>query len=277
LLERKKIHTDQEILLFKVILLVILLAMNILMHLVYMLEAKVSGEFLNTISWKVDNFLTTFGLCFSAEANYFEVDILEKRASSISLSVGIVGRRFSLESLPGRVNESLAFSPGDGLMYRGRPVGSAFGPRAEVGDKIGCGIKFTSPSPQGKNQGLLSSSFQAFFTHNGKEVGVVPVYVPPGGFFPALSLSNPGDEISLRSGMRYIPEEDIMMLVDSGEDDWLNLHDIRLNGPILEYVGRGKSHVDVGLAQAKHPICTRHHYFEIEVNTIKNQSLDKQD
>ena len=51
----------------------------------------------------------------------------------------------------------------------------------------------------------------------------------------------------------------------SAEDDWLRLHDIRLNGPMLEYIGRGKSLVDVGLAQAKTPICTRNHYFEIEV------------
>ena len=59
---------------------------------------------------------------------------------------------------------------------------------------------------------------------------------------------------------------DIMMMVDSCEEDWLSLHDIRLSGnSMLEYVGRGKSVADVGLAQAKHPICTRHHYFEIEV------------
>jgi len=56
-----------------------------------------------------------------------------------------------------------------------------------------------------------------------------------------------------------------MMLVDGGEEDWLRLHDIRLNGQILEYTGRGKSLIDVGLAQAKNPITTRHHYFEIEI------------
>ena len=56
--------------------------------------------------------------------------------------------------------------------------------------------------------------------------------------------------------------------VYSAEDDWLRLHDVRLNGPILEYIGRGKSLVDVGLAQAKTAICTRNHYFEIEVCTI---------
>ena len=55
----------------------------------------------------------------------------------------------------------------------------------------------------------------------------------------------------------------------SAEDDWLRLHDIRLNGPILEYIGRGKSLVDVGLAQAKTPICTRNHYFEIEVYNLQ--------
>ena len=54
-----------------------------------------------------------------------------------------------------------------------------------------------------------------------------------------------------------------MMLVDGSEDEWLRLHDIRMNGQVLEYVGRGKSLIDVGLAQAKTPICTRNHYFEI--------------
>ena len=33
----------------------------------------------------------------------------------------------------------------------------------------------------------------------------------------------------------------------------------------LEYIGRGKSLIDVGLAQAKTPLCTRSHYFEIEI------------
>jgi hypothetical protein len=33
----------------------------------------------------------------------------------------------------------------------------------------------------------------------------------------------------------------------------------------VEYVGRGKSLIDVGLAQARTPLCTRSHYFEIEI------------
>ena len=45
----------------------------------------------------------------------------------------------------------------------------------------------------------------------------------------------------------------------------VRLHDVRLNGQILEYVGRGKSIIDVGLAQARAPLDTTNHYFEIEV------------
>ena len=84
---------------------------------------------------------------FSPESNYFEVEILDKGASShLTLSIGIVSRLFSLDNLPGRVNDSFAFCPGDGLLFRSREVGSPFGPRSEPGDKIGCGIKFLSSS-----------------------------------------------------------------------------------------------------------------------------------
>ena len=55
------------------------------------------------------------------------------------------------------------------------------------------------------------------------------------------------------------------MSVDCGEEEWRRLHDIRLNGQMLEYVGRGKSLIDVGLAQSKTALNTRSHYFEIEI------------
>jgi len=34
---------------------------------------------------------------------------------------------------------------------------------------------------------------------------------------------------------------------------------------LLEYVGRGKSIIDVGLAQARHPLTTRYHYCELQI------------
>ena len=76
---------------------------------------------------------------YSPESNYFEVEILDKGASHLTLSIGVVSQMFSMDNLPGRVNDSYAFCPGDGLLFRSRDVGSPFGPRAEPGDKIGCG------------------------------------------------------------------------------------------------------------------------------------------
>lgn len=34
---------------------------------------------------------------------------------------------------------------------------------------------------------------------------------------------------------------------------------------LLEYIGKGKSIIDVGLAQARQPLSTRSHYFEVEI------------
>ena len=81
---------------------------------------------------------------------------------------------------------------------------------------------------------------------------------------PILS-SDMALQVRVNMDLRWAPEEDIAMSVDCGEEEWSRLHDIRLNGQLLEYVGRGKSLIDVGLAQAKTPLCTRSHYFEIEI------------
>ena len=186
---------------------------------------------------------TCFLVHFSAETNYFELEIVDKGAAThLTLSIGMVSRQFSLENLPGRTNESYAFCPGDGLLFRGNEAGSPFGgPRADVGDKVGCGIKFTPVQSQGKNAFPIggAASGQLFFTHNSKEVGSTPVNIPPGGYFPAFSMTDCLSVVT-RCGLRYIQEEDIMMMVDNCDDDWLNLHDIRLNGPVLEYIGMYK-------------------------------------
>jgi len=104
-----------------------------------------------------------------------------------------------------------------------------------------------------------------FFTKNGKELGTQLIPCPPGGLFPAIGLQREPEEVVLSMDLRWAPEEDIAMSVDCGEEEWRRLHDIRLNGQMLEYVGRGKSLIDVGLAQAKTPLSTRTHYFEIEI------------
>ncbi|ROT82630.1 SPRY domain-containing protein 3 [Penaeus vannamei] len=92
------------------------------------------------------------------------------------------------------------------------------------------------------------------------------VRVPPGGLYPCVGLAAAGDAVRLSPQLLWPPDEDTHMSVDSMEEEWLRLHDIRLNGQqMLEYCGRGKSLVDVGLAQARTPLNTTSHYFEMEI------------
>jgi len=127
-------------------------------------------------------------------------------------------------------------------------------------DRVGCGIKFENIS------GINGSFVPVFFTKNGKEICSQFISFPPGGgLYPAFGLQKQPEEVRLIMDLHWSPEDDVAMSVDCGEEEWHRLHDIRLNGQLLEYVGRGKSLIDVGLAQAKTPLCTRSHYFEIEI------------
>lgn len=65
-----------------------------------------------------------------------------------------------------------------------------------------------------------------------------------GGLYPAIALSTPGEEVKLNLNVRWVPppsilnflsDDDSMMCVDSYEDDWLRLHDIRLSGSVNIY------------------------------------------
>jgi hypothetical protein len=193
---------------------------------------------------------------------YFEAEITAAEGGGGPV-IGLCSHRYPLDLLPGWTAESVGYHTGDGRLYKGRPRGQPFGPRCQAGDRVGCGVKFDAVAR--KAGGLQASMVPVFFTRNGKELGTQLVPCPPGGLFPAIGLQRDPEEVRLNMELRWAPEEDIAMSVDCGEEEWRRLHDIRLNGQMLEYVGRGKSLIDVGLAQAKTALCTRSHYFEIEI------------
>uniref|UniRef100_A0A131YTU0 SPRY domain-containing protein 3 n=1 Tax=Rhipicephalus appendiculatus TaxID=34631 RepID=A0A131YTU0_RHIAP len=131
------------------------------------------------------------------------------------------------------------------------------------GDRIGCGLAF-DPKVRFRNWGTVVTFF---ITHNGKEVGRSTSLVS-GRLHPAIVMRDPGHQVRLLGEGRPTScslTEDALMCVDSNEDEWLRLHDVHLNGPVLEYSGRGTSMVDVGLAQTRSPLSTTNHYFELEI------------
>ncbi|XP_036848109.2 SPRY domain-containing protein 3 isoform X3 [Manis javanica] len=146
---------------------------------------------------------------------------------------------------------------GDTLrLYNGRAKGRQFGSKCNSGDRIGCGIEPVSFDVQ---------TAQIFFTKNGKRVGSTIMPMSPDGLFPAVGMHSLGEEVRLHLNAELGREDDSVMMVDSYEDEWGRLHDVRVCGTLLEYLGKGKSIVDVGLAQARHPLSTRSHYFEVEI------------
>lgn len=193
---------------------------------------------------------------------YFEIEIVNTGNGALPMGgpvIGLCSQRYPLDLLPGWSAESIGYHTGDGKLYKGRPRGQPFGSRCQTGDRVGCGLKTENIS------GLHGSLVPVFFTKNGKEIGTQLVPSPPGGLYPAIGLQKDKEEVRLMMDLSWPLEDDVAMSVDSGEEEWQRLHDIRLNGQLLEYVGRGKSLIDVGLAQARTPLCTRSHYFEIEI------------
>ncbi|OXB51155.1 hypothetical protein ASZ78_003336, partial [Callipepla squamata] len=185
--------------------------------------------------------------------NYFEVSIVDSGVRG-AIAVGLVPQHYSLEHPPGWLPGSVAFHADDGKLYSGRAKGRQFGTKCSSGDRIGCGIERISFEVQ---------TAQVFFTKNGKRVGCSAMPLSPEGLFPAVGLHSLGEEVRLH--LRAALEDDSAMMVDSHEEEWGRLHDVRACGTLLEYVGKGKSIVDVGLAQARRPLSTRSHYFEVEI------------
>uniref|UniRef100_UPI0037E87901 SPRY domain-containing protein 3 n=1 Tax=Semicossyphus pulcher TaxID=241346 RepID=UPI0037E87901 len=187
---------------------------------------------------------------------YFEVTIVDTGVRG-TIAVGLVPKFYRLDHQPGWLPYSVAYHADNGKLYNGNPVGQQFGPKCARGDRVGCGIH---------SENIEAGFTTVFFTKNGKEVGSVEVPVSAEGLFPAVGMHSMGEEVKVDLQAEwFLEEDDSMMMVDSHEDDWGRLHDVRVSGTLLEYVGKGKSIMDVGLAQARQPLTTRCHYYELEI------------
>uniref|UniRef100_A0A8C7T783 B30.2/SPRY domain-containing protein n=1 Tax=Oncorhynchus mykiss TaxID=8022 RepID=A0A8C7T783_ONCMY len=186
---------------------------------------------------------------------YFEVTIVDTGVRGM-IAVGLVPQYYKLDHQPGWLPHSVAYHADDGKLYNGNTVGQQFGPKCNRGDRIGCGIYLES---------LEDGRTTVLFTKNGKEVGTVVVPGSPEALYPAVGMHSLGEEVQLDLQAEWGMEEDGLMMVDSHEDEWGRLHDVRVTGTLLEYVGKGKSIVDVGLAQSRLPLNTRCHYYELEI------------
>ncbi|XP_051961691.1 SPRY domain-containing protein 3 isoform X3 [Xyrauchen texanus] len=152
---------------------------------------------------------------------YFEVTIMDTGVRG-TIAVGLVPQYYKLDHQPGWLPHSIAYHADDGKLYNGNPVGQQFGPKCNRGDRVGCGIYADN-----FDAGLVT----VFFTKNGNEVGSVVVPVAPDGLFPAIGMHSLGEEVRLDLQAAWgSEEEDSVMMVDSHEDEWARLYDVKVSG-----------------------------------------------
>lgn len=65
------------------------------------------------------------------------------------------------------------------------------------------------------------------------QVGSVEVPMAAEGLFPAVGMHSLGEEVRVDLQAEwFLEEDDSMMMVDSHEDDWGRLYDVRVSGTV---------------------------------------------
>nr|CAB3266542.1 SPRY domain-containing protein 3-like [Phallusia mammillata] len=239
---------------------------------------KVDGDVLRYNPEPNDSSVGCFiiGNPLTEEMSYFEIKIQDCGENGC-ISVGLVPFNYDLSRQPGWEQWSVGYHADDGMLFSSSGSGTAFGPKCKVGDRMGCGIRKTDEEAESQLQGMMMPSpfkvVQVYFTRNGEEVGQVPIIFPihTEHLHPAIGMHSPGEAVQILvrpqklSSSQFPQSVDDFMVVDGADDDWIKTHDVRINGQVIEYIGNGFHIHDVGLAQAKSPLTTTTHYFEIEI------------
>ena len=75
--------------------------------------------------------------------HYFELEILE-RGNEGAIAIGLGKITYPLHRHPGWNAGGVGYHADDGQLFTGRGIGKAFGPTCSVGDRMGCGVRFSS-------------------------------------------------------------------------------------------------------------------------------------
>ena len=121
---------------------------------------------------------------------YFEIKVtsLGKKGG---IGVGLAPYDYPLYCEPGWLPGSVGYRCDDGRLYEGKSKGKHVHEPGRVGDKLGCGCKFSEDDKEDK--------IVVFFTHNGKEVCKSELRRPNRGglLFPTIGLASRGEAIEV--------------------------------------------------------------------------------
>ena len=72
-----------------------------------------------------------------------------------------------------------------------------------------------------------------FFKEGALQIGTVLVPLPESAFYPAVGLRSEGEEVRFLADLTWESHDDVSMVIDSVEEEWARLIDIRLNGQVF--------------------------------------------
>ena len=200
----------------------------------------------------------TSGRPVTPESSYFEVEIVSVGSGEAIVNIGFTAalgagggakpKGSSVRHLGVEGTASLGFNATQGSLsvaLEGSTVMRDGLTKCREGDRVGVGLKFYQTSNPNEH------SWRVYLTVNDTKIpkgGVVVTHKTE--LYPSVTVQQPakGDELCALA-IKVLPGDPLgstlgggdMMAVDTADEEWLRLHDVRLNGPILEYVGRGKS------------------------------------
>ena len=148
---------------------------------------------------------------------YFEVSIDDSKGQS-EVGIGLGPYTYILDSYPGWKHGSIGYHADNGMLYQENGYGKPFGPTCQMGDVMGCGVRFTEwreshqtnedDCEEDEKQLLAktTASFKSngsgqecviYFTKNGKEIGESKMVIPQGGFYPMVAMSSAGEKVTV--------------------------------------------------------------------------------
>jgi len=68
------------------------------------------------------------------------------------------------------------------------------------------------------------------------QVGTVLTALPPEGLYPAVSMHSEAEEVRLNLDAQWQHSGVTLMSIDSCEEDWSRLHDVRINGQVSDTI-----------------------------------------
>ena len=147
-----------------------------------------------------ENSFCLFRLPLNEKLPYFQVELLELREDS-NIAVGVVWDHYPVYHLPGLLEGSLAVHTKDNKLFDGK-VSRPFDAEVAAGDVIGCRAALQFKSEVFAANG---NYIQVEFFRNGLSLCADSIFLPPGGFFPAVGMTGVGTKVKVEQNIQLSP------------------------------------------------------------------------